>query len=91
MRETSSRATILNEFEIHLRVNLLGLCHSLFLSSTQQLAMFTMEGAEEIWRGSLHLETAARVAGEVDSEGTVGSFTSSDSRAWIVKKLRTRP
>ena len=48
MRETSSRATILNEFEIHLRVNLLGLYHSLFPFSTQQLVMFTMEGKNRL-------------------------------------------
>jgi len=52
-REVKSAARPISEiaFEIHLRVNLLGLCHSLFPASTEQLVMLT----------------AARIAGEVVS------------------------
>jgi hypothetical protein len=38
-RETSSTPNILDEVEIHVRVNLLGLCRSLFPASTKQLIM----------------------------------------------------
>src|SRR6266566_7301344 len=56
--ETSSTPNLLNEVEIHLRVHLLSLCHSLFPASTEQLVMFT--------RRRFRLETAAKVAVEVE-------------------------
>ncbi len=52
-RETGSTPKLLNEFEVHLYVHLLGLCHSLFPASTVQLVMFA--------RGC-RLETVAKCA-----------------------------